>query len=101
MGACFDSAFINDPELKLTNAELRKQAEEVFEHSAYMNGHGGYSGSLAEKTGNGITIHRDRVCKTKDEAWEVMDEYDNDKWGPAECIPVTGEGWAIGGYCSS
>jgi len=101
MGAEFDSAFIKDTDLKLTDTELRKQAEGVFEHSAYMNGHGGYSGSLAEKSGRGITIHRSRVCETMDEAWEVMDELDNDKWGPAECVPVTGKGWAIGGYCSS
>ena len=101
MGACFDSDFIKDVELKLTDAELRREAEEVFEHSAYMNGHGGYSGTLAEKIGNGITIHRSKVCKTKDEAWDVMDELDNDKWGPADVVPVEGEGWVIGGYCSS
>lgn len=99
MGACFDSDFIKDPELKMTDKELVMKARDIFEESAYMNGHGGYSGTLAEK--NSIHIHRHKVCKNPAEAWDYMDELDSDKWGPADCVPVKGEGWAIGGYCSS
>ena len=98
MGANFDSDFIKDPELKLTNAEIRKKAMSIFEESAYMNGHGGYSGTLAEK--NSVTI-RSKVCKTMDEAWAYMKELDSDKYGPADVVAVEGKGWAIGGLCSS
>jgi hypothetical protein len=102
MGANFDSDFIEDPELKLTDAELVAEAEEVFDHAAYMYGHAGYSGTFAEKTGEGATIHRDKEFNDNSEAYKYVQEVlDNDKWGPADVVPIKGKGWFIGGWCSS
>lgn len=98
MGANFDTDFIKDPELKLTDAEVVAKARAIFEESAYMNGHGGYTGTLAEKSS--ITLRR-KVCETLDEAWEYLENLDSDKYGDADCVAVKGLGWAIGGYCSS
>jgi len=30
-----------------------------------------------------------------------MDILDNDKWGPADVVPIKGIGWLVGGWCSS
>lgn len=102
MGAEFDSGFINDPELKLTNKELNAEAEGVFEESAYNNGHGGYTGTLAEHTGHGVQIHRGKVFDTNEEAYEYISEHlDDDKWDAPHAVPVKGKGWCIAGWCSS
>ena len=100
MGANFDSDLITDKELKMTNVEIGRAALGVFEQSAYMNGHGGYSGSLAEKSE--IEIHRGKVFDNLNDAYDfVSDVLDSDKWGPADVVPIKDKGWFIGGYCSS
>jgi hypothetical protein len=102
MGANFDYQVLKDQKLELTDEEIEKHAEELFEHSAYLYGHAGYSGTLAEKTGEGVTIHRDKTFETDEEASKyVLDTLDNDKWGPADVVPIEGRGWFIGGWCSS
>ncbi|RLI63947.1 MAG: hypothetical protein DRO67_04900 [Candidatus Asgardarchaeum californiense] len=84
----------------MTNADIKRAARGVFEHSAYMNGHGGYSGSLAEKSE--AKIHRSKVFDDTQSAYDfVQDELDSNKWGPADVVPVKGKGWFIGGNCSS
>ena len=102
MSASFDSDFIEDPELKMSDAQIGAKANELFEKVAWDHGHAGYSGTFAEKTDKGIAIYRGIVFETADEAYNyVQDVLDNDKWGPADVIPVEGKGWFIGGWCSS
>jgi hypothetical protein len=77
-----------------TNSGTCKSADEVFKtlvHEAkYEHGHGGYTGSIAEKT---HFIMRS-VPANKDPYDYIRDELDNpkspvdDKWGPAGCIAV-------------
>jgi len=100
MGAEFDSNFIEDPELKMTDAELDKLFAGIIEEAEYQHGHAGYSGTFAEKMG--AEIHRDKVFADKELAEKfVMDVLDSDKWGPADIVPIAGQGWYIGGFCSS
>ncbi len=98
MGADFHSDFIKDPELKMTNAQLATAAFDVFDQSAHEFGHGGHTGTLAEKSG--ITI-RSKVCKTTNEALAYIEELESDKWENADVVAVEGKGWVIGGWCSS
>lgn len=102
MGANFDYDILSDPELKMTDEEIGKDAERAFEHSAYNHGHGGYTGTLAEKIGEGVTIYRDVQFSSEDEARRYVDEtLDNDKWGAADAVAIVGVGWFVGGWCSS
>jgi len=86
MGAC-----------EFTQRAKGKTAKEAFsaavEHARYEHGHGGYSGTLAEK-GTFVLI-QDRTVSTEKEAYaevdRLMQEGDSridDKWGPAGCIRV-------------
>jgi hypothetical protein len=75
-----------------------KNAKDAFrglvDHARYMNGHGGYTGTVAEKDSY-VTIHPKRTIETRDDAIDyadqLIDEDDyriSDKWGPAGCIEV-------------
>jgi hypothetical protein len=86
----------------MTNKEIEVDAEIAFEQSAYNNGHGGYTGSLAEKTGEGVVIHRDIQFNNELEAsTHVQDVIDSEKWGHADAVAIVGRGWLVGGWCSS
>jgi len=100
MGAEFDCQLIEDPELKMTKAEVNKKCQEVFEQAAYNYGHSGYTGTLAEKSGMSVNI-LDETFDTEQEAEKyICDTLDNDKWGPADVVKVKGQGWLVGGWCS-
>ena len=73
-----------------------KTAQEAFaaarEHEAWEHGHGGYTGSLAEKS-DFTTIGT--VVLSEADAYDLADRliHDadpriDDKWGPAGCIEV-------------
>ncbi|KKK54493.1 hypothetical protein LCGC14_3084150 [marine sediment metagenome] len=101
MGADFNYEIITDPELKMSNKEIETDAEHIFEQAAYNYGHTGYTGTLAEKTDEGVTIHREQVFNDEDTAEEyIKDRLDSDKWGPADVVPIKDTGWFIGGWCS-
>ncbi|HUS51713.1 MAG TPA: hypothetical protein VMZ91_16215 [Candidatus Paceibacterota bacterium] len=97
MGACYDSVFIEDKGLKLSNKELNSEWIEIQEQKCYDYGHAGYTGTLAEKIN--MTIHKDKVFNTKEEAEEWIEE-NNDKWENADCVKIKDQGWLIGGICS-
>lgn len=76
-----------------------------------MNGHGGYSGTLAEKVD---VVDLNVVCDTIDDALNVAlalrdhvpgtpgeERYIDDKWGPANAIRLLDGGWLLFGWCSS
>lgn len=86
-----------------------KTAQEAFskavQHAQYMSGHGGYTGTIAEK--------REFVMVTSDTlderdavtlAQKLLDEDDHritDKWGPAGCIRMGEDHWLFFGWASS
>ena len=82
-------------------------AKEAFasavEDARYEHGHGGYTGTIAEK--NGFTIIE--VPKGQEPlayANELLDECDeriDDKWGPAGCVEISDKEFAFFGWASS
>lgn len=102
MGAEFDYYVIPDPGLKMSDKEIGDAATAAFEEVAYMQGHGGYTGTLAEKIGVSVAIHRGNSCDGEEEARTfVQDTLDHCKWGPADVVAIKGVGWFVGGWCSS
>jgi hypothetical protein len=101
-GEYFDNFRTSDDcngDLEATFGELRSQA--LYEH-----GHGGYSGTIAEKPGVEL---RSSKTFTYDEAEDFanrdMDDNDHDKWGPAWAVrvddPKRGKGFYFYGIASS
>jgi len=85
-------------------------AKEAFSRAVtdaqYQSGHGGYTGTIAEKH----SFVMMGAAKTKKEAYEMaynfIDEGNEkiaDKWGPAGCIEVEGvpDYWVFFGTASS
>jgi hypothetical protein len=94
------------------NADMRKAFNLARDEAAYEHGHGGYTGTVAEK-GEVVKV-RDIPMTEQDannEAWRMIDARDhrtNDKWGPAGAIPLTKtpngtqiDGWLFFGWASS
>lgn len=88
-------------------SDARQAFNEATDHARYMNGHGGYTGTIAEKPSFEII---QRTPLPKKEAYELAEKRveDNDKWGPAFAIPVQDEkepnktaGWLFFGFASS
>lgn len=82
-------------------------AKEAFiaarEEAAYEHGHGGYSGTIAEK-GRFVQIAVPTGQTAADFAEELMEGDDPriaDKWGPAGCVEVGKGSWLFFGYASS
>lgn len=73
-------------------------ADEAFrsavEHAEYMNGHGGYTGTIAEKSSYTVIPESEHKGRQKmNVARELIDERDervDDKWGPAGAINCSG-----------
>ncbi len=84
-----------------------KNAREAFsaavEDAAYWHGHGGYTGTIAEKS-SFVMIDCPDDVDPEEYAEKLMDEDDHridDKWGPAGCIDL-GEGqYLFFGWASS
>jgi hypothetical protein len=94
-----------------SNVGQGKTAKEAFKslcHEAtYEHGHGGYSGTIAEKR-DFIMIFPASQTKSVDEARQIADDLIdnsdrriNDKWGPAGCIRVGEDLWYFFGWASS
>jgi hypothetical protein len=94
MGAC---TFITVGKGKTAESAFRKAVKEA----KYLNGHGGYTGTIAEKDSFKI-IGLPPGVNAGDHARNLLENEDpriNDKWGPAGCIALgRGEflffGWA-------
>jgi hypothetical protein len=99
MGAEYCNIMINDPELKMTDKEIKVFAQGVIEQAEYDHGHSGYSGSFAEK--EGVTILRDEVFMDEAAADKFLDDLDTNKWEYADAVPVAGVGWYMAGWCSA
>jgi hypothetical protein len=92
MGGCFQDKKLP----KMSEKALVTAYSDLVAKEAWDSGHGGYTGTFAEK-------HELKVIPG---SWEVdearQDAGDNnDKWGPAFAYRLkTGE-WYIAGWCSS
>ena len=76
---------------------------EAREEASYENGHGGYTGSLAEK-GNFKEIHLPDGEDPFKFANKLIDEGDpriDDKWGPAGCVKIKDGEYLFFGWASS
>ena len=82
---------------------LHDKFKEIVAEAEYEDGHGGYTGTFAEK--NRLEVS-DRTFGSVDEAENWINEV-NDKWGPAMAVLVCPPDnpdkrvWVIGGWCSS
>ncbi|KKN29405.1 hypothetical protein LCGC14_0844330 [marine sediment metagenome] len=90
-GATIDEAFRN----------AVKEAE-------YQTGHGSYSGTISEKSGDGFVLIPDSEWKGKHNpvayARKLVDEQDErifEKWGPAGAIKLDEGRWLFFGTASS
>ena len=83
----------------------KKAFDQLRDHYLHEYGHGGYTGTIAEKD----SFTRIGEVKTKAEAMslaeKLIDDEDqrvDDKWGPAGCITITDEPncWLFFGWAS-
>ena len=98
MGAQFDGTVIRNAK---NETEAIQMCHQAIKDSAWENGHGGYSGTLAEA--HGATIDRSKTFDNTDDAWEYLEEV-AEKWGPAVGVKVTLENetvYVFGALCSS
>lgn len=85
-------------------SDLKEAFSKAHDAAAWEHGHGGYSGSLAEKPG---AVLRSNSVYTLAEAQEFAqrDYRDNDKWGDAYAVrvsdPKIGDGFLFYGWASS
>tara|TARA_Y100000310_G_C20687215_1_gene819840 strand:+ start:1283 stop:3055 length:1773 start_codon:yes stop_codon:yes gene_type:complete len=80
-------------------SDPRKAFSDLQDRARYEHGHGGYSGSIAEKDGYKIRS-REKMSTKEAEAFANEDIDNNDKWGPAFAVP-SGNGWLFYGIASS
>ena len=102
---------------KVRGTNASKSFNDEHETSCYENGHGGYSGTLAEKGGYTMSNkpkeidadvwHRmiedfDEDDKEQNNYRELKKDFNvyDDKWGDALCIP-TDDGFIFCGWASS
>jgi hypothetical protein len=84
-----------------------KTAAEAFAsaraEAQYMSGHGGYTGTIAEKD-RFVTIEVPAGVDAEKLAGDMIDDDDprvSDKWGPAGCVRLPNGGWLFFGWASS
>jgi len=80
-------------------SDPRKIFSDLQDDAKHEYGHGGYSGSIAEKDGYKIRS-REKMSTKEAEAFANEDMDNNDKWGPAFAVP-SGNGWLFYGIASS
>lgn len=82
-----------------------KQAfEGARDDAKWEHGHGGYSGSIAEKDSFVIVGDAPTAKEAHKLGSELIDADDpriSDKWGPAGAIRVAAGGWVFFGWASS
>lgn len=86
-----------------------KTANEAFDSAVqraqWESGHGGYSGTIAEKHGFKLIAVVETLKEAREMAVKLMDANDSrvaDKWGPAGCIAVpSSETFVFFGWASS
>jgi hypothetical protein len=96
MGAC-------DFFTEANGVDAKDAFEAAVDCAKYMNGHGGYTGTIAEKH-SFTMIEVPKGREPYEYAEELIDEDDrrvSDKWGPAGCIQLTETCFLFFGWASS
>lgn len=81
----------------------REAFNQACEDAFYMHGHGGYSGTIAEKDSY-VLIPLPEDKDPMEYADELIDNEDrrvDDKWGPAGCIKIEDGQYLFFGWASS
>ena len=86
---------------KSTREQLHKWYPGFVDKQAYENGHGGYSGSFAEKRSVEMVPVPEALRYWDLAAAEEHAMDHNDKWGPAFAYEVDKDQWYIAGWASS
>ena len=94
--------------MDFSNTARGKTAQEAFnsavEDARYEHGHGGYTGSIAEKP-SFFMVKVPPERSSKEFAEEVVGSYEHeayqDKWGPAGCIDLGDGEFVFFGSASS
>jgi hypothetical protein len=82
-----------------TTAEIAFRA--AVDEAGYEHGHGGYSGTIAEKRSFVvISVPKGRDPAEYANSDEAMAKVD-DKWGPAGCVKIADGEWLFFGWASS
>lgn len=83
-------------------------AQEAFadavQEAKYEHGHGGYSGTIAEKSSFKIVPceqTQEAIEATIEKCMQDEDHFCNDKWGPAAAIQVSDSYFVFFGWASS
>jgi len=86
-----------------TGANAQEAFTKLVQQALHQHGHGGYSGSIAEKTKFTMIGQAADIKAAQTQARQLMDSDDrriSDKWGPAGCIAIPSKkqyvffGWA-------
>lgn len=89
---------------KAKGQTARAAFQAAVEEALYENGHGGYSGTIAEKQSfKVITVTEEFAARPEDFAERLLDENDKriaDKWGPAGCVDLGNGEWLFFGVAS-
>ncbi|MFF0742133.1 hypothetical protein ACFYVL_17220 [Streptomyces sp. NPDC004111] len=93
---------------KGSGPDLQTAFHNAVEDSAHQNGHGGYTGSLAEKDSVTLIDSTIRPLKEAEQlANQLIRHFDpriNDKWGPAGALEYTTDedtrSWIFFGFAS-
>jgi hypothetical protein len=90
-----------------THKAKGKTAKDAFQQAVsdarYEHGHGGYTGTLAEKS-DFVMIALPKDESAVDYAYSLIDSCDpriDDKWGPAGCIDMGDGNYLFFGWASS
>jgi hypothetical protein len=97
MGACFDGVSVRSD----NERDAVALCYQAIKDSQWENGHGGYSGTLAEA--NGAEIDRSQVFTSFGDAEEYLEDVAQ-KWGPAVGVRVEIDdrvSYFFGAWCSS
>ena len=95
MGAWYQEAVVEAGDARGVMAKYR----DLVAEAEYMSGHGGYTGTFAEK--HELVIVNDVYAPIDEDAARHHCQDANEKWGPSFAYYL-GEGkWYIGGFCSS
>ena len=92
--------------IETAHGEDAQQAFRIaVEDAQYESGHGGYTGTIAEKDGYGfrmVELPRDKDAREYvDELFDDEGHFCQDKWGPAACIQVGPTEFIFFGWASS
>ena len=81
MGAC-------DFECKTSAKSAKEAFRSLVEDALYESGHGGYSGTIAEKSSFRMVSPRsgESVVDCVRRCMEDLNHWSADKWGPAACV---------------